>query len=88
MALLENDATKIAVRIEEAEEAILHELAAHMFRPHDPEWRARQDAMNNLRILRERTDLQLGTQTSSKDPHRSTRRGRPRHSWGSWGSVH
>jgi len=88
MALLERDATKIAVRIEEAEQAIVLALAAQMFKPHDPERRVLQEAMNNLRALRENADLQVGTQTPSKDPHRTSRRTRPRHSWGSWGSVH
>jgi len=88
MALLERDATKIAVRIEEAEQAIVLALAAQMFRPHDPERRVLQEAMNNLRALRENADLQVGTQIPSKDPHRSAPRSRPRHSWGSWGSVH
>lgn len=88
MALLERDATKIAVRIEEAEQAIVLALAAQMFRPHDSEQRVLQEAMNNLHALRANADLQVGTQTSSKDPHRSAPRSRPRHSWGSWGSVH
>jgi hypothetical protein len=87
MALLEQDATKIAVRIEAAEGAILLALSRQLFRPHDPEWRALQDAMNNLRALRKNADLQVETQAARKDPHRSTPRSRPPHSRGSWGTV-
>ena len=87
-ALLERDTTKIAARIEEAEGAILLALAGHLFRPGDPERIALQDAMSNLRSLRENADLQTATLTINKDAHRSTRRNRPRDSWHSWRSVH
>ena len=88
MVLLERDTTKIASRIEEAEGAILLALAGHLFRPHDPEWRALQDAMNNLRALRENADLRVAALATGKDRHRSTPRSRTPHSWGSWGSIH
>jgi|SRR5215469_1690029 len=88
IALLERDATEIAVRIEEAEQAIVLALGTHMLRPHDPEWRALQDAMNNLRALRENANLQIKTTAPRKDRHRSMPSSRPPHSWGSWGSIH
>ena len=87
LALLERDASKIPLRIEEAEGAILLELASQLFRPHDPEWRDLHAAMNNLRALRENTGLQLGTQAGTKDPLPSARRNRRSHSWRRWGSV-
>lgn len=52
MALLEGDNSKVAFRIEEAERAILLELAAQLFGETKRERRALQDAMNNLRRLR------------------------------------
>src|SRR5215472_2635850 len=88
MALLEQDTTKIAARVEEAEGAILLALAAQPFRPHGPEWRALQDAMNNLRALRENGDLQVAARATRKNHHHSTLRSRPPHSRGSLGSIH
>jgi len=86
MALLERATDKIAVRIEEAEGAIRLALATQLFRPHDPKRLALQDAMNNLRTLRESADWEIGTPPSGGEPHRSTRRRRPPHSWRSSGN--
>ena len=65
-ALLEQDTHKIGIRIEEAEGAILLELATHVFTRHSTERIALQDAMNNLRSLRqnysERSDRDLVAQ--------------------------
>lgn len=53
MALLECDNSKLAVRIGEAEAAILQELGAQLFGGDNSERMALQNAMNNLRSLRE-----------------------------------
>jgi len=53
MALRERDNTKAAIRIEEAEIAILMELGAQLFARDRNERVELQDAMNNLRSLRD-----------------------------------
>jgi hypothetical protein len=87
-AVLERDLSKVAVRIEEAEGTILHEMSAQPFGDHDPEQRALQDAMNNLQALRESAELGKQTPPRTRDLHRSTTRSRPQHWWKSSGSLH
>lgn len=52
-ALVERDETKLATCIHNAEGAILIELAAQVFVPDSKERRSLQEAMNNLRSLRQ-----------------------------------
>lgn len=52
-ALVEGDETKVATCIHKAEGAILVELASQVFVPDGKERRSLQEAMNNLRSLRQ-----------------------------------
>ena len=52
-ALVERDETKLATCIHQAEGAILIELATQVFAPDVTERRSLQEAMNNLRCLRQ-----------------------------------
>jgi len=52
-ALVERDESKIGVRIQEAEGAILLELATQVFRRDDTRRTALQEALNNLDRLRQ-----------------------------------
>ena len=52
-ALVERDESKIGVRIQEAEGAILLELATQVFRRDDMKRTALQEALNNLDRLRQ-----------------------------------
>jgi hypothetical protein len=68
-ALLEDDTTKTSIRIQKAERAILLESATQLF---TSDWRERtalQDAMNDLRRLR-----QTYSDNSASDPFASSRR--------------
>ena len=52
-ALVERDESKLGIRIQEAEGAILLELATQVFRPDNTKRTALQEAMNNLDRLRQ-----------------------------------
>lgn len=54
-ALLERDESKLGIRIQKAEGAILLELANQLFSEDRRKRRALREAMNNLRRLRERS---------------------------------
>jgi hypothetical protein len=56
-ALVERDETKVAIRIQEAEGAILVELATQVFGRNSRQRIALQDAMNNLYALRQTHSL-------------------------------
>lgn len=52
-ALLETDTAKMEQAVREAEGAILFNLASRLFQPRDSDTLELQDALNNLRALRE-----------------------------------
>lgn len=75
---MERAPSQIASHITEAEEAILYELLAHPF-TNQAERRSLQDALTNLRAIRDNLDSRGNPQIMNAIAHRSTRRNRVRH---------
>jgi len=79
-ALVGRESGAVASRLTEAEEAIKYELLTHPFTT-GAERQSLQDALSNLRVLRDNTDALGGPQIKHAMVHRSTKRHRTRHFW-------